>query len=166
MQSMMAQMNLVELRRPMHLLRDQDPAVCIDGERAEVEDLVVQGAKGDSVGLDVGTAGLVPLDVRCLNPDHNAANPKIKAAHSAAVFVGGEDPGPEGRVPARASGGLGVVGGCGGRNHGSRSNVDWLEPMIFNRSGLRDSTTSQPRAIWYSQADSMHHLGLTGPCEK
>jgi hypothetical protein len=44
--------------------------------------------------------------------------------------------------------------------------VDWLDPMIFNRSGLRDSTTSQPRAIWYSQADSMHHLGLTGPCEK
>jgi len=46
----------------------------------------VQGAKGDSVGLDVGTAGLVPLDVRCLNPDRNASNPKIKAAHSAAVF--------------------------------------------------------------------------------
>jgi len=40
MQSVMAQKNLVELRRPMHLLRDQDPAVWIDGERAEVEDLV------------------------------------------------------------------------------------------------------------------------------
>ena len=38
----------------------------LDRERAQVEELVVKRAQRQPVGLDVRTADVVPLDVRCL----------------------------------------------------------------------------------------------------
>ena len=58
------------------------------GERAQVEDLVVQRAQREAVRHHVRPVGLEPLDVRGFEPDRMAAHAQVVAADAAAVLVG------------------------------------------------------------------------------
>ncbi len=58
------------------------------GERAEVEDLVVEGTKREAVLHHVRPARLEPLDVRGFEADRMPAHAQVVPADAAAVFVG------------------------------------------------------------------------------
>ena len=59
-----------------------------DGERAEVERLVVQHAEGQPVALRVGAARLVPADVGRVEGNRHRAQSDVEAADGAAKLVG------------------------------------------------------------------------------
>ena len=70
------------------------------GERAEVEDLVVQRAQREAVRHHVRPARLEPLDVRGFQPDRVAAHAQVVPADAAAVFVGEQHLLPERGIAA------------------------------------------------------------------
>ena len=91
-----------------HVLAD-DHRVLLrqDGEHAEVEELVMQRAQCESVRLDVGAAGLEPLDMRGFEPDDFASEAKVMPADATAVLVGEENARPERRVAPHSLGSAG-----------------------------------------------------------
>ena len=70
------------------------------GERAEVEDLVVEGTKREAVRHHVRPARLEPLDVRSFEADRVAAHAQVVPADAAAVFVGEQNLLPERGIAA------------------------------------------------------------------
>ncbi len=72
----------------------------LDCERAQVEQLVVQRALRQSVGLDVRPADVVPLDVRCLQTCGREPDAEVEPADAAPVLVGSQHLLPEAGVPA------------------------------------------------------------------
>ena len=97
-----------ELFAAGHVLAD-DHRVLLrqDGEHAEVEELVMQRAQCESVRLDVGAAGLEPLDMRGFEPDDFASEAKVMPADATAVLVGEENARPERRVAPHSLGSAG-----------------------------------------------------------
>src|SRR5262249_39196762 len=70
---------LLEAGRAVRLIRDEQDALR-DGERPEVERLVVEHAEGQAVVLGLGAAGLVPSDVGSLQGDRHRAEPHVEPA--------------------------------------------------------------------------------------
>lgn len=71
---MMSQKNLLKLPAPMHLIRHQHLAVRLKRESSEVEKFVMQRAQSNAVLYYIRAIGLVPLDMRSLQPDRHVAN--------------------------------------------------------------------------------------------
>ena len=67
---------------------DDAQAFGLQRESTQVKQLVVQRAERQAVGLHIGPASGVPLNVRCLQPSRHIANAKVKPANAAAVLVG------------------------------------------------------------------------------
>src|SRR5262249_30919949 len=65
----------------------------LDGEGAEVEGLVMEGAERDSIGDAVRAIEGKPPNVRCLHADRERreAEMEFDAAEGAAITVGGQD---------------------------------------------------------------------------
>src|SRR5262245_7760319 len=79
------------------LVGDEENALP-DGERPEIEGLVVQNAKGQPVVLCFWSARLMPPDVRGVQGDRHRSEPHVEAANGVAVFIGSQHPVAEGRI--------------------------------------------------------------------
>ena len=84
-----------------------------DGEGAQVEHLVMQGAERQSVGFDVWPLGLEPLDVRGFQARRDVADAQVEAAHTATVLIGAQHAFAELRITAWRSLAI-AVGGLSG----------------------------------------------------
>ena len=85
----------------INMLRNEDAVIIPDGDRAPVENAMVQDAQRQSVGLDIGTSGLVPLDVSCFQTEVGCVEAHVVTTDSAPVFIRTDDPAPERRIALR-----------------------------------------------------------------
>ena len=81
----------------------------LDREDPKVEELVVQRAQRKAVGLDVGPAHVVPLDVRRFEACGCMSDAQVETADTASVFVGAQHTLPKGGIASPTFGG-GVLG--------------------------------------------------------
>ena len=81
---------------------DHAVLVRLDGEDAQVEQLVVQSTQRQPIGLDVRPANVMPLDVCRFKPGRHMTDAQVKATDTAAPLVGAHDLLPERRVTASA----------------------------------------------------------------
>ena len=68
-----------------------------------VEHPMMQHAEAEAVGHHVGTASLVPLDMRGLHPEICVRKTNVIAAHGATVLVCPDDEGPELHITSGAT---------------------------------------------------------------
>ena len=73
--SVVTEQDLLELAGSVHELRHEHAMVHVDGEGAEIKELVVQRAERQSIGLGVRAAGLMPLDVRRVQANGRVGGP-------------------------------------------------------------------------------------------
>src|SRR5262249_31094087 len=108
-----------------------------DGECTAVERLVMQGAEREPIRHLIRAAGLEPLRVRRLDPDHDVhpRKPQADAAHGAALVVRPNDTIAEPRVAA--SPGRGVASAA------------TSSPTAARMSGCKDSGKC---ASWIARA--------------
>src|SRR5262245_25059860 len=83
-----AEERLLERHDAVDQLRDEQHLVVPDGERSQVEHLVVQRAEGKPVTLQVGAVGLVPADVGRVESDGHGPELQVEPAHGATELVG------------------------------------------------------------------------------
>ena len=78
---------------PSHGVMAEHHAVApgFDRERAQIKELVVQGAQRKTVRLLVGTADVVPLDMRCFEPGRDVADAEIESADAASPLMGAKN---------------------------------------------------------------------------
>src|SRR5262249_21167933 len=81
-----AQENLLKAAGAIDLVGHQQDAVG-DGERSQVERFVMQSAQGQAVAFRVGSTGLVPAYVRCIQSDGYGPQTHIETADGTAVLV-------------------------------------------------------------------------------
>jgi hypothetical protein len=73
----------------MHVVRHEDDPLG-DGEHPQVERLVVQDAEGQSVGLLIRTARLMPADVGRVEGNRDGTKLDVKSADGTPILVGFE----------------------------------------------------------------------------
>jgi hypothetical protein len=95
---------LLEARRAARPVRDDQDAVG-DGERPQIERLVMQHAQRQPVALGVGAARLVPPDVRGVEGNRDRPEPDVDPTHGTLVLVRRQHPLPERRVAPPLGGG-------------------------------------------------------------
>jgi hypothetical protein len=78
---------LLEAARAVHLVRDEQRPLG-DGERPQVERLVMQDSEGQAVGLHVRAPRLVPADVGSVEGYRERAEPDVKPADGTTVLKG------------------------------------------------------------------------------
>ena len=78
---------VLKFRRSRDPLGYEELSLGHDGERTEIEGLVVRGTKGQTVLFRIWTACLTPLDMRGFEPNGDAAQSEIQIADGTAILV-------------------------------------------------------------------------------
>src|SRR5262249_15556642 len=86
--AVIAKEHLVEARLTVRLVGDEQDALLVDREGAQVENLVVENAESQPVALLGRATGLVPLDVGRIQRNGDRAQPDVEATDRAAPLVG------------------------------------------------------------------------------
>ncbi len=73
----MSQEYLLDRVGAVHVFRHQEPIVRADGEGAQIEQLVMERAECNAIVHEVRSAGLEPLDVRCVETNGHRSEAKI-----------------------------------------------------------------------------------------
>lgn len=97
-----------------HMLAEYDAMT--DGfyrEGTQIEELVMERTKGQPIGLFVGSAHVMPLDVSCLQASRHMTHPQVESADTASPLVGAQDAIAKTRVALATTDGQVRVGGFG-----------------------------------------------------
>src|SRR5262249_20253406 len=131
------------------------------GEGPQVEQLVVQHAQRQPVGLRVGAAGLVPADVGRVQGDRHRAEANIEPADGAAPHAGGQHPPAVLRGAPRPRGTLRPEGQAAGRMTSAMEAGKWASSRPCARRGRsqgslktasNSASGSPPRTLYLSSS--------------